>query len=377
MSRLSIEDVIRVVRRELSVPAAPPRAPEMDDGDAGGESADSAALRHLDALWRLRNCKERGEGRSHRRVLGTPVRVAKRAFRLLFQPFINETLDRQARFNDHAVGALEEMRRSALELSSRLDDERRERAALAEEARALRAALAETTAEPPFDYARFHEETSEEEKTRELYRPYVDRFRGCSRVADLGCGRGTFLSLLREGGISAYGVERNHDLAARCRAEGFDVREEEILAHLERLSDGALDGAFLGHVVEHLDLIRLVRLLRLLHVRLRPGGVLLFETPNTENLVVLGASYFRDPTHQMPRHPETYLFLVRSHGFTEAELLRGLPTPAEHKLRDVPSDGGASLAAAETINWNTRKLNEILYGWSNVAIACRNGGPPA
>jgi hypothetical protein len=104
--------------------------------------------------------------------------------------------------------------------------------------------------------------------------------------------------------------------------------------------------------------------------------VLIFETPNTENLVVLASTYFRDPTHAMPRHPDTYLFFVRARGFVDAEILRGLPAPEEHRLREVPTDGSVSPAALEAINWNTGKLNQILFGWSNVGIACRNGGAP-
>lgn len=372
MSRLGIEDVIRVVRQEIGAPPGPTRTQET--ATIADAFDDAELLRHIDGLWKLRDCKQRSEGRSHRRILGTPVRAAKRAFRLLFQPFINEALDGQARFNDDVVASAEELRRGIHGLSLQLDEARRERATLANDVAALRAALSEAAAEPDLDYARFHAETSPEELTRELYRPYVARFRGCERVADLGCGRGTFLNLLREEGIRGYGVERDRDLAAHCREAGLDVREEEIVAHLERLPSGGLDGAFLGHVVEHLDLKSLLRLLRLLRGRLRQGGVLVFETPNTENLVVLGSSYFRDPTHRMPRHPDTYLFLVKSLGFVDVELFHGLATPPEYRLREVPEDSGAPKEAIEAFNWNARKLNEILFGWSNVAIACRNGG---
>src|SRR5271165_5623305 len=46
--------------------------------------------------------------------------------------------------------------------------------------------------------------------TQEQQAPYAELFRGLSPVLDLGCGRGDFLELLKEKGISAYGIDSDH-----------------------------------------------------------------------------------------------------------------------------------------------------------------------
>jgi hypothetical protein len=54
---------------------------------------------------------------SHRPLLGPPLVLAKRAFRLAFQPFINEVLRRQVEFNEAILESLalvyEQMRENA------------------------------------------------------------------------------------------------------------------------------------------------------------------------------------------------------------------------------------------------------------------------
>ncbi|MFZ5469920.1 MAG: hypothetical protein ACOZIN_10835 [Myxococcota bacterium] len=59
----------------------------------------------------LRHAKERADSRSvspattHRGLIGLPLVAAKRAFRAVFQPFINEVLRKQVEFNEAMVAA--------------------------------------------------------------------------------------------------------------------------------------------------------------------------------------------------------------------------------------------------------------------------------
>ena len=75
-----------------------------------GVLAEWERLERLRVLWEVHNPKVKGGLRSHRRILGFPVRVAKSLFRFFFQPFINEVLDRQTTFDENAVALLEKMR---------------------------------------------------------------------------------------------------------------------------------------------------------------------------------------------------------------------------------------------------------------------------
>ena len=67
--------------------------------------------------------------------------------------------------------------------------------------------------------------------------PYFD---GAQDVLDVGCGRGEFVELLRDRGISARGLELNHEMAEVCRGRGLDVTEGDAVAYLESLPDWSL-----------------------------------------------------------------------------------------------------------------------------------------
>ena len=56
---------------------------------------------------------------------------------------------------------------------------------------------------------------------RERQMDYVKLFAGRQDVLDVGCGRGEFLQLLKEHGISGRGVDLNHEMVAACQAAGL------------------------------------------------------------------------------------------------------------------------------------------------------------
>jgi O-antigen chain-terminating methyltransferase len=74
------------------------------------------------------------------------------------------------------------------------------------------------------------------------------------------------------------------------------------------------------HVAEHLSLDTLVGLVDAALVALQPGGLLILETPNPTNVNVGSASFYLDPTHLKPLHPQFLEFLVVQRGFAEAEV---------------------------------------------------------
>src|SRR5438067_473844 len=67
---------------------------------------------------------------------------------------------------------------------------------------------------------------------REKLRAYVPLFTGRTDVVDVGCGRGEFLDLLKQGGIPARGVDVNREMIAEARERGLDAVECDALAYL-------------------------------------------------------------------------------------------------------------------------------------------------
>ncbi|GIX30018.1 MAG: hypothetical protein KatS3mg124_0490 [Porticoccaceae bacterium] len=175
-------------------------------------------------------------------------------------------------------------------------------------------------------------------------------------VADLGCGRGEWLALLAERGYRVCGVERNAAQARRCRERGLAVAEEDALAWLARRETGSLAALSAFHLVEHLRLAELLALLAEAHRALAPGGLLLLETPNPENLLTGACRFWTDPTHRRPLPPSLLAFLVRRAGFTEVEIHR------LHPDREAPPLPEGELA---------RRLEPLLLGPQDYGLVAR------
>ena len=146
-------------------------------------------------------------------------------------------------------------------------------------------------------------------------------------VLDVGCGRGEWLELLKENDLAAKGVDLNAAMQAQCVERGLDVAHADVLDYLRALPDGQL-GALTGfHIIEHLPLETLLDLVSQAYRVLRPGGVVIFESPNCKNLVVGAYTFYVDPTHRNPVVPETAEFILASHGFVKSQINYLLPIP--------------------------------------------------
>jgi SAM-dependent methyltransferase len=251
--------------------------------------------------------------------------------------------------------------RLAVELEERLTRLERREGAAAPRAAAPLPAAAEASGQLVFpDYFAYESRMrGGTELVREKQRVYVEDFRDASPVLDLGCGRGEFLSLLREAAIEAKGVDVDADMVAYARGEGLEVEHFGAVEYLEGLSDASLGGIFAAQLVEHLPAPTVVRLLELAAEKLRSGGLLVAETINPVSPLAL-RNYFADLTHAQPLVPETLELLARQAGFASVET-RFLNEPDE-KLAE-PAD--------PTIAANVRRLNELLFAPLDYAIVAR------
>lgn len=143
-----------------------------------------------------------------------------------------------------------------------------------------------------------------------------------ARVLDVGCGRGEWLEVLKENNINALGLDLNRIMVAQCQDRGFEVMESDVITYLRGLAENSL-GVITGfHIIEHLPLKTFIALLDESFRVLKPGGLILFETPNPENVLV-GAHYFyTDPTHLNPLVPSSIQFIVEQRGFSRVEIRR-------------------------------------------------------
>jgi len=348
--------------------------PGVGDGGARGPRGLRDRAR-AERLWPVSvdRVPRRGHG-----LRGIATAPAKALLRPLLHWYVAPLVDAQRDFNDVTLKLIDDVyEQLRMTLDERRLEELEERVLRLERvprtAPAASAPPSPAAATPaPIDYFTFESRMrGSRADVRARQRMYVADFRGAAPVLDIGCGRGEFLSLLREADIDAVGVDRDADMVAFCRAEGLRVEHGDALAYLGGLEDESLGGVFAAQVVEHLPPAPLVHLLELAAAKLRPGGVLVAETMNPLSLVAL-KNYFADLTHAQPLVPETLVLLARHAGFATTEV-RFLNEPPEgERLRPVelppdPAFDDARIALAA----NVARLNEVVFGPQDYALVGR------
>lgn len=189
-------------------------------------------------------------------------------------------------------------------------------------------AAAATPAEeqPAFDYLRFAQRfRGSEDYVRRGLLFYAPHFRGRQSVLDVGCGRGEFLELMRENGITARGIDLSEESVNLCRSKGLEAETADLFVYLDGLAEGSLDGIFCSQVVEHLPPSRLAEFIALARKALVRGGLLAIETPNPECLAIFATHFYLDPTHYRPIPPGLLCFYLEEAGFGRLRVERLAP----------------------------------------------------
>jgi O-antigen chain-terminating methyltransferase len=199
-----------------------------------------------------------------------------------------------------------------------------------------------------------------------VYVPELKSVTGLGPVLDIGCGGGELLEVLKKNDIDAYGIEIVEAAVEECTAAGLDARLDDALHHLSTIPKASLGAVTAIHVVEHVGIAALIEIIDLSLQALRPGGLLIFETPNPSNVIVGSNTFYLDPTHDHPIPSVLLEFFVSIRGFTDAVIL---PLKRSPEVFDATDRG-----AGEWANGVTRfaqYLSEELIGAEDYAVIAR------
>ena len=200
---------------------------------------------------------------------------------------------------------------------------------------------------------------------------YCDRFADAADVLDIGCGRGEFLGMLRDRGVSGRGLDANREMVAVCRNRGLDVAEGDAVGYLLSLPDASLGGIIATQVVEHFTSDYLLRFLEVAYHKLRPGSTIILETLNVDSWSAFFGPYLRDITHERPIPPATLRSLLEASGFQRLEVQYSSPADDDAKLKPVELTSTASddvTALVHTFNLNVDKINTLLFTFLDYAV---------
>lgn len=185
---------------------------------------------------------------------------------------------------------------------------------------------------------RFYAPRSVIKHLRQQYLPFVQPLAMLypgGATFDIGCGRGEWLELMQELGMSPFGVDLDAGMLQGCHELDLPAQQGDAVAYLQTLANNSQAVVTAFHVVEHISFEQLktvvIESLRVL----KPGGLLIMETPNPENIVVATRNFYLDPTHLQPIPPLLLSFLPEHHGFARVHTVR-LQEPQElHQRSDI------------------------------------------
>lgn len=139
---------------------------------------------------------------------------------------------------------------------------------------------------------------------------------------DIGCGRGEWLELLSDNAISVQGIDLDEGMLEACNDLNLGAFKGEGVAHLKKQANSSITIISAFHVAEHIPFASLQAFVGEALRVLKPGGLLIMETPNPENIKVATESFYLDPTHMKPIPSALLSFLPEFYGFERTKILR-------------------------------------------------------
>lgn len=155
---------------------------------------------------------------------------------------------------------------------------------------------------------------------------------------DLGCGECEWIELLAENGFHSIGVDSNSVVVRKVKEEQpeIEIIEQGAIEYLQSCADDSFHCISSFHMVEHMNYLTIMTLLKECHRVLKSDGMLIIETPNPQNILTSTYYFYMDPTHQKPIPLELMKFFLEECGFDIYEKL--LLNPLDFEPYDYRED---------------------------------------
>ena len=143
---------------------------------------------------------------------------------------------------------------------------------------------------------------------------------------DLACGAGRLLHFFKQRGYTnLFGVDISPEQVGLAQQVTPEVIEKDILEFLEEQT-GSFDLITGLDIIEHFHKNEVLRFLQGCHAALKPGGRIIFQTPNAASPWAMSLRY-GDFTHEVCFTPNLLMNLLSMSGFDELAVREVCPPP--------------------------------------------------
>lgn len=302
---------------------------------------------------------------SCRRSIGKVIVIVKKTIRKLMKFLLLPIIEDQNQFNAAATNAINAIRNNDTVFDNHIRN-------LREEVELLKEQLQQNSSDEEsreiyrdVDYFDFENEfRGGSKKIKKAQEYYVQYFKGCKKVFDLGSGRGEFLELLQENNIPATGVEMYEEFVRHSRERNLDIVQDDCVAFLKQQSEDSCDGIFAAQLVEHLETKSLIDLCNESYRVLHQGGKIVLETPNPTCVSTYLNSFYLDPSHIKPVHPKTLEYFLHKAGFEKVDIVYTEQSKVPYRLPLLNVENANLNDFNDGINF----LSDIIFGSQDYAI---------
>ena len=144
---------------------------------------------------------------------------------------------------------------------------------------------------------------------------FSDLYTKNTRLLEIGCASGFFLSEVKDHVKTVTGVELTKEYVNYAQKKGFNVKES-----LDDIDDETFDLIFMFHVLEHIN--DPINFLKNVRKKLSHNGKLIIEVPNVEDILV--------SVYKIKNHLNFYWEIAHNYYFSRKTLGRVLEQASYH-----------------------------------------------
>jgi O-antigen chain-terminating methyltransferase len=212
--------------------------------------------------------------------------------------------------------------------------------------------------------------TQNSQSSLQAYLPFIaplkqlSVFHANNQTVDLGCGSGEFLEWLKAHGFEPIGVDIDTEALKICNKKGLHTSLGDANNYIAKLGSGSQMMVTALHLVEYIPFEKIYDLVQESLRALKPGGLLILETSNPENIGVEIRNFYLESNHQKPISSYLLSFLVEYVGFATVKTIRlrenkDLSCKNNLSMQDIFTDASPSYAVVAQKQTSDGVLNVL------------------